>query len=577
MFGAGLVPGRTPNGRKGKVKVYNVDPTQWQAFRSNILEKFGVITGESLEEEANGLACIVEYENPDDGRRAVQELNNQTLYEQTLKLVYVDDNHGKKRNGGGPRGGPGGGRYRGMRGQGQGHGPQNHPSEPEFPLRILIPADMVGAVIGKAGKTIQTITSDSKARQVIVDVHKKESRGVNEKPVTITGTTESCINALREIYTLIQREEETKSKDRGDEPRSIPLKILGPHFLIGRLIGQGGHRLRAIKEKTSTDVSVSKVDRSVEFVPPNQDRTITISGPSVEQVINAANMVLEKLRSSFSREISMSRNAMMPPSPYVSQAVMSNPHVQSMVAELNAPQRPYMMPPMGGGLLGYPNGNSYGGYGSGYNSPSHYMGLYQNPLQNQTAEKILLAVPEKAAGAIIGYRGQNAQETKNISGANVRVLPKEKIQHTTMEIDPATGLPREERLVDITGNSTQQFLALLLIFHKLKQQGFYTTPSGDLRLRVEMKVDTDVAGRIIGKGGSKVKDIQKESKAQVKVSEKAPEEEATAEDREPPSVCISGTFQQIMSAHDKIREVINRARQQQQQHHPPDQLLNQRK
>jgi len=56
------------------------------------------------------------------------------------------------------------------------------PSSPsknsDFPLRILVPSDMVGAIIGKDGATIRMITQITKAR---VDVHRRENLGSAEK------------------------------------------------------------------------------------------------------------------------------------------------------------------------------------------------------------------------------------------------------------------------------------------------------------------------------------------------------------------------------------------------------------
>ena len=44
--------------------------------------------------------------------------------------------------------------------------------------RILVPNEMVGAIIGKEGSTIRNITQITKAR---VDVHRKENTNSNEK------------------------------------------------------------------------------------------------------------------------------------------------------------------------------------------------------------------------------------------------------------------------------------------------------------------------------------------------------------------------------------------------------------
>lgn len=54
-----------------------------------------------------------------------------------------------------------------------------------FDIRILVPSDMVGAIIGKDGATIRMITQLTKAR---VDVHRRENLGTAEKVKLCTRT-----------------------------------------------------------------------------------------------------------------------------------------------------------------------------------------------------------------------------------------------------------------------------------------------------------------------------------------------------------------------------------------------------
>ena len=47
-----------------------------------------------------------------------------------------------------------------------GFGPSSRATD--FPLRILVPSEMVGAIIGRQGSTIRTITQQSRARLVYI-------------------------------------------------------------------------------------------------------------------------------------------------------------------------------------------------------------------------------------------------------------------------------------------------------------------------------------------------------------------------------------------------------------------------
>ncbi|CAG2111331.1 unnamed protein product [Medioppia subpectinata] len=72
---------------------------------------------------------------------------------------------------------------------------------PDFPLRILVLSDMVGAIIGRSGGTIKQITQQTRAR---VDVHRKENAGALEKVITIYGNPDNCSEACLKILEVMQ-------------------------------------------------------------------------------------------------------------------------------------------------------------------------------------------------------------------------------------------------------------------------------------------------------------------------------------------------------------------------------------
>lgn len=73
----------------------------------------------------------------------------------------------------------------------------------DFPLRILVQSDMVGAIIGRQGSTIRHITQMTRAR---VDVHRKDNVGSVEKAITIYGNPDNCTNACKKILEVMQQE-----------------------------------------------------------------------------------------------------------------------------------------------------------------------------------------------------------------------------------------------------------------------------------------------------------------------------------------------------------------------------------
>lgn len=79
----------------------------------------------------------------------------------------------------------------------------------DFPLRVLVASDMVGAIIGRQGSTIRQITQQSRAR---VDVHRKDNVGSLEKAITIYGNPENCTMACKKILEVMQQEANNTKK-----------------------------------------------------------------------------------------------------------------------------------------------------------------------------------------------------------------------------------------------------------------------------------------------------------------------------------------------------------------------------
>ncbi|KAL5496332.1 hypothetical protein EMCRGX_G012593 [Ephydatia muelleri] len=110
----------------------------------------------------------------------------------------------------------------------------------DFPLRIMVPSDMVGAIIGKDGATIRGITQLTKAR---VDVHRRENLGSAEKAITIIGPPECCTEACYQIMKIMQNELLMTSgmldvNKHYEQCPVVPLKILAHNELVGRVIGE---------------------------------------------------------------------------------------------------------------------------------------------------------------------------------------------------------------------------------------------------------------------------------------------------------------------------------------------------
>lgn len=182
----------TPQNRRGRgnrVHVSNIPIHVQRDEIHDLLSTFGTVQNLELlppsKHENQSYRAQVTYETPEQAQQAVAQLRDYEYQGSVLRAEYAMD---VIRNGGGS----GGGGRNNMRMGGNRPmfrpfsytGGQGSPMrQSDFPLRILVLSDMVGAIIGRAGGTIRQITQQSRAR---VDVHRKENAGSLEKVSLIT-------------------------------------------------------------------------------------------------------------------------------------------------------------------------------------------------------------------------------------------------------------------------------------------------------------------------------------------------------------------------------------------------------
>ncbi|XP_043262688.1 insulin-like growth factor 2 mRNA-binding protein 2 isoform X2 [Colletes latitarsis] len=378
----------------------------------------------------------------------------------------------------------------------------------DFPLRILVQSDMVGAIIGRQGLTIRQITQMTRAR---VDVHRKDNLGSVEKAITIYGNPENCTNACKKILEVMQKEAYSINKSP-----EISLKILAHNNLIGRIIGKGGTTIKRIMQDTDTKITVSSINDINSF---NLERIITVKG-TIDNMSKAESMISSKLRQSYENDL----QAMAPQS-------MMFPGLHPMA----------MMSTAG---MGY-SSRGPGLYGSG---PAPYP--YQASLPTQqgvpatdTQETAFLYIPNSSVGAIIGTKGSHVRNIIRFSGASVKIAPLEQDKPADQQT---------ERKVTILGSPESQWKAQYLIFEKMREEGF-VSGTDDVRLTVEILVPSAQVGRIIGKGGQNVRELQRVTGSVIKLSEQqstspSADEEAT--------VHIIGPFFSVQSAQRRIRSMV---------------------
>uniref|UniRef100_A0A673ZLX1 Insulin-like growth factor 2 mRNA binding protein 3 n=1 Tax=Salmo trutta TaxID=8032 RepID=A0A673ZLX1_SALTR len=427
--------------RSCKLQIRNIPPhMQWESMLSLL----------TVNTDTDTAVVNVRYGAKDQARQAMEKLNGFLMENFALKVSYIPDEMatadvpplGGGRRGFVPRGPPRSGS------PGLGARPK---LQSEVPLRILVPTQFVGAIIGKEGATIRNITKQTHSK---IDIHRKENAGAAEKPITVHSTPEGCSNACRTIMEIMQKEAlDTKFTEE------IPLKILAHNNFVGRLIGKEGRNLKKIEVDTETKITISPLQDLTLY---NPERTITVKG-SIEACSLAEEEVMKKVRESYEND----------------------------VAAMNLQSN--LIPGLNLNALGlFPGGAPGMGPSMGHNAPPPgAQGGYSSFGGQPESETVHLFIPALAVGAIIGKQGQHIKQLSRYAGASIKVAPPE-------------GMDTKQRMVIIAGPPEAQFKAQGRIFGKLKEENFFG-PKEEVKLEAHIKVPSFAAGRVIGKGGKTVR------------------------------------------------------------------------
>uniref|UniRef100_A0A4W3JQN4 Insulin-like growth factor 2 mRNA binding protein 3 n=1 Tax=Callorhinchus milii TaxID=7868 RepID=A0A4W3JQN4_CALMI len=418
-------------------QIRNIPPhLQWEVLDSLLAQYGSVENCEQVNTDTETAVVNVTYSTKEHARQAIEKLNGYMLENYSLKVTYIPDEMAGPQSSQQPP--PQARRGLGQRGpprQGSPGGTARPKQQSDVPLRIMVPTQFVGAIIGKEGATIRNITKQTQSK---IDIHRKENAGAAEKPITIHSTPDGCSAACRMITEIMQKEAQD-TKFTGE----IPLKILAHNNFVGRLIGKEGRNLKKIEQDTDTKITISPLQDLTLY---NPERTITLKG-SIEACSKAEEEIMKKIRESYDNDMA-AMNVSLPTS-----------------------------------LTAF-----------GHLSP---------PTPSSESETVHVFIPALAVGAIIGKQGQHIKQLSRFAGASIKIAPAE---------SPDT----KQRMVIITGPPEAQFKAQGRIYGKLKEENFFG-PKEEVKLETHIKVPSHAAGRVIGKGGKTVNELQNLTSAEVVV------------------------------------------------------------
>ncbi|XAR72484.1 hypothetical protein NMG60_11019137 [Bertholletia excelsa] len=386
--------------------------------------------------------------------------------------------------------------------------------------RILCPDGVIGSVIGKSGKVINSIRHETRAKVKVVDPFP----GAKERVITIYCYVKEkeevevdeefherdpfcpAQDALLKVHTAICNavatlgESDTKRKDEEE------CQILVPSSQSANIIGKSGATIKKLRSKTRTNIRVTPKDATnpthscaMEF-----DNFIQISGDpdAVRRALFAISAIMYKFTPK--EEIPLETSVPeAPPSIIISSDVPIYP-ASGLYPSMDPIVPSRSVPPVLGAapvseLPGYADsGSTWPVYSSALPVVSGYSG-------SSKSEELIVRVlcPSDKIGRVIGKGGSSIKSVRQASGARVEVDDKKASQ--------------DECIITITSTESQDDLKSMAVEAVLLLQGKINDEDDDT-VTMRLLVPSKVIGCIIGKGGSIINEIRKRTKADIRIS-----------------------------------------------------------
>ncbi|ESW30764.1 hypothetical protein PHAVU_002G180500 [Phaseolus vulgaris] len=385
--------------------------------------------------------------------------------------------------------------------------------------RILCPDEVIGSVIGKNGKVINSIRQETRAKVKVVDpfpgakdrvitiycyVKEKEEVEINDE---FTSKEPLCAaqDALLKVHVAIVNsitalgDPEKKRKDRDE------CQILVPSSQSANIIGKAGATIKKLRSKTRANIKVTAKDTAdpLHSCAMDFDNFLSISGES--EAVKRALFAVSSIMYKFGPKEDISLDTTVPEAP-PSILIPSDVPIYPP-GGLYPPSDPIVTPRAVPPIMGATNVQDLHGYADAANT----WPLYSSALPvvsgsgASLSEELIVRIlcPSDKIGRVIGKGGSTIKSMRQASGAHIEVDDSKANYDECLIIISTTESPSDLKSMAVE--------AVLLMQGKINDED-------DTTVSMRLLVPSKVIGCIIGKSGSIINEIRKRTRADVRIS-----------------------------------------------------------
>ncbi|KAH0869234.1 hypothetical protein HID58_076256 [Brassica napus] len=366
--------------------------------------------------------------------------------------------------------------------------------------RILCPSGVIGSVIGKSGKVINTIRQETRARIKVVDPFP----GCTERVLTIYCTVNdkkdiaeiensdqiaplcSAQDALLKLHDAIVASLATAAENTKigrDDIREC--RLLVPTSQCSNVIGKAGSTVKKVRSRTGANVKIVSKDVSdpSHACAMDFDNIVSISGgaESVKKALFAVSAIMYK----FSPKEQIPLDATVQEAP-ASIIIPSDLSIYPQTGVMEKPQRRVFSSP----ALPVVHHGTFGGGSSSR--------------QEELVVKVLCS--SSNIGRVIGKGGSTIKGIRQASGSRIEV--NDSRARANHDEDCVIIVTSKESPDDLKSMAVE---AVLLLQEKINDED-------EEKPKMQLLVPSKVIGCIIGKSGSIISEIRKKTNANIYIS-----------------------------------------------------------